>query len=343
MRLDQRANKMAFSFAFRRYRLPFRLQVRTSGGVWAIREGLYVRLEDSDGTKRYGEASPLPTGGFESVDELEAFCRGLGVRVEADLRSRIPGSLPTLVNALDSAFAKSNPAPRHASLGVAALLAPGRTAPKAAAEKAEAGFRSFKWKVGVGDAGDEMAILDDLLAAIPDGSRLRLDANGAWTLKAAERWLDRCSGRPVEFVEQPVAPQARSSDDILSGLAEDFPVPIALDESIRSDEDADRWLERGWPGFFVVKPSLLRDPGGVLSRLAQAGSKVVFSSALETGVGARSSLRHAFSWPGPVTALGFGVWPLFESPVFDGPATAPFVRYEDVESVNPEALWNALT
>lgn len=343
MRLDERANKMDFRFAFRRYRLPFRVQVRTSGGVWSVREGLYVRLEAADGTAGYGEASPLPTAGCETVDELEAFCRGLGEEVEADPRSRLPSRLPTLRNAFDAALGKSFSRARHPSLAVAALLPAGRSAPALAAEKAQAGFRSFKWKVGVGDLRDEMAILDDLLAEIPGGSRLRLDANGAWTTKAAERWLDCCSERPVEFVEQPVAADARGSEDILRGLAADFPVPIALDESIRTDDDADRWLERGWPGFFVVKPSLLRDPSGVVSRLARAGSRVVFSSALETGLGAQSSLRHAFAWPGPVTALGFGVWPLFESSQFDGPFTAPFIRIEDVESLNPEALWNALS
>jgi len=69
---------------------------------------------------------------------------------------------------------------------------------------------------------------------------------------------------------------------------------------------------------------------------------VVFSSALETAVGARAALRLAFQWPGEARALGFGVWPLFADARFDGPALAPFLRVEDVERINVEATWNAL-
>jgi O-succinylbenzoate synthase len=42
-----------------------------------------------------------------------------------------------------------------------------------------------------------------------------------------------------------------------------------------------------------------------------------------------------------MAALGFGVWPLFSDPTFDGPAAAPFIRVEDVDRIDPEALWNA--
>src|SRR6185312_10766667 len=106
------------------------------------------------------------------------------------------------------------------------------------ASRAELGFRVFKWKVGVGDVADELALLNDVCAALPDGAKLRLDANGAWDRRQAERWLARCAECPVEFVEQPSyakAPEGaacRKVEDLLLGLANDFPTPIALDESI---------------------------------------------------------------------------------------------------------------
>jgi O-succinylbenzoate synthase len=330
-----------FSFEFRRYSLAFRHPIRTSGGIWRNREGLYVRIERPDGTFGFGEAAPIPTFGRESVEDLERACRALGGRVAEDVVSRLPKALGTLRHAFSDALGGDSGAPRHASLGVAALLPAGRAAIAEASAKAEAGFRVFKWKVGVGTPLDEMAMLDDLLGALPGGSRLRLDANGAWDRKTAGRWLDYSSGRPIEFVEQPLASDSRGIDDSLFGLAGDYPVPIALDESIASDEDALRWLERGWNGFFVVKSSLMGDAGGTLGRLASAHARVVFSSAIETALGARSALRHAFSWPGNVSALGFGVWPLFSDATFDGPAVAPFVRIADVDRISPEALWNA--
>src|SRR5439155_4576617 len=120
-------------------------------------------------------------------------------------------------------------------LPVAALVPAGRAALAEIATKAEAGFRVFKWKVGVGDAADELSLLDDICAALPGGAKLRLDANGAWDRRKAERWLERCAERPVEFLEQPVAADAKGATDLLLGLASDFPTPLALDESVASD------------------------------------------------------------------------------------------------------------
>ncbi|HEX3729789.1 MAG TPA: o-succinylbenzoate synthase [Opitutaceae bacterium] len=229
-----------------------------------------------------------------------------------------------------------------ASLPVAALLPAGRAARALIVPKAEAGFRTFKWKVGVGDAADELALLDDLCAELPSGGKLRLDANGAWDRRQAGRWLERCADRPVEFIEQPVAADARGAEDLLLGLAGDYPTAIALDESLAAAGALGRWLGAGWPGVYIVKPSLWRDPAAELARLAEAKAAVVFSSALETAVGARAALRWAWSWTGAPRALGFGVWPLFADPRFDGPAAAPFIRREDASRVDPAALWTEL-
>jgi o-succinylbenzoate synthase len=343
MPFTESANKMDFRFAYRRYKVPFRTPVRTAWGAWRAREGLYVRAGPPGGPQRYGEASPIPSFGPESVDDGEAFCRSLGESVDGQALARAPAELGSLRNALACAMGEEPGAPLRRSLGVAALLPAGRAALAEARGRAEAGFRVFKWKVGVGAADDEMALLDDLLACLPASSRIRLDANGAWSLRTAERWLNLCAQRPVEFVEQPVAPGAKRSDDQLAGLCADHPVPLALDESIRCDGDVGRWLDAGWPGYFVVKPALLGDVRGVLGRLAGARARVVFSSSLETGIGARAALRAAFAWPGEMPALGFGVWPLFADPGFDGPRCAPSLRIEDVDRIDPEALWNAVS
>jgi O-succinylbenzoate synthase len=334
---------MDFRFAFRRYSLAFRNPVRTSGGSWATREGLLVRMEGADGKVGYGEAAPVPSFGRELVGEIEAVCAALGDRVGSDVVSQVPANLGALRNAIASATAPGPVIPRHPSLGVAALLPAGREAIGQAAPKADAGFRVFKWKVGVGSVQDEMAILDDLLGALPGGARIRLDANGAWDLRTAEKWLGFASDRPVEFVEQPVAPDARGAEDCLRGLSADYPVPIALDESVADDVDVLRWLDAGWKGYFVIKPSLLGEARAAIGRLASAQARVVFSSALETGIGAQAALRTAFAWPGKVSALGFGVWPLFADARFDGPPAAPFIRMEDVERISPGDIWNAAT
>src|ERR1700678_1074725 len=176
----ERATKMDFRLEVRRYRLPFRHAVRTAHGPWGAREGLFVRMERPGGPAAYGEASPLPQSGGETVDADEAFCRSLGDRVDDQVLSRVPRTLCALRNALACAMGGREGEPRHRSLAVAALIPAGRAALEAAPGLGDAGFRVFKWKVGVGDAEDERAILDDLIGALPSGSRLRLDANGGW-------------------------------------------------------------------------------------------------------------------------------------------------------------------
>ncbi|MDB6126799.1 MAG: o-succinylbenzoate synthase, partial [Verrucomicrobia bacterium] len=263
----------------------------------------------------------------------------------------VPARFGCLKNALGAARETENARPaRHPHLAVAALLPAGRAALALIDAKTEAGFRIFKWKVGVGDAAEELALLDDICGMLPSGGKLRLDANGAWDRRQAERWLERCAERPVEFVEQPSYAEAsegtarrRKCDDLLLGLAGNFPTPIALDESIAGGADIERWIGLGWPGVFVVKTSLLADVDEALARLAKAKSPVVFSSVLETAVGARAALRAAFAWKGEARALGFGVWPLFADARFDGPYAAAFLKPQDVERLNPEAVWTALS
>lgn len=355
---------MRVRFEFRRYRLPFRTPVRTAHGSWSVREGVLVRLtagsDAGAGGSGYGEAAPIPWFGTEAVEEVEAECRALGEWVDDRRLNEVPPHFRCLRNAIASARSelgetRAEPAAKGGPAGpgylpCAALLPAGRRALAEIGTKAEAGFRVFKWKVGVGDVADELGLFDDLCGELPPGGRLRLDANGAWNRAQAERWLERCAERPVEFVEQPCLASSKADgaerrrvEDLLLGLAGDFPTPIGLDEALITESDVERWMAAGWPGIFVVKPSLIGDPATVLAKLANARAAVVLSAALETAVGARAGLRMAFAWPGEPRALGFGVWPLFSDPRCDGPAAAPFIRYEDVGQLNPEAVWNAVS
>lgn len=336
-----------FLFQYRRYRLALRAPVRTAHGVWTVREGVVVRIENEAKQVGFGEAAVIPWFGTETAEEAEAACRDLGGKVDDARLAAVPERLACLRGALAAARAElargAGETMAKNFLAVAALLPTGRAALEAVRAKEEMGFRVFKWKVGVADLADELSLMDDLCARLPSGAKLRLDANGAWDRRKAERWLERCAERPVEFVEQPVAADARGAEDLLRGLAEDFPTAIALDESIAGDADVERWIGAGWRGVFVVKPSLLGEVDRAVARLAKAKATVVFSSGLETAVGAKAALRVAFQWTGEARALGFGVWPLFADARFDGPFAAPFVRWEDVERLDAEAVWNALS
>lgn len=346
---------MRFRLEHRRYRVPFRAPVRTAHGAWAEREGVLVRLATENGKCGVGEAAPIPWFGTESIEEIEATLAVLGEWVDAQVLEQVPERLGclrfALRGALRTAMNEEGERSVHAYLPVAALLPAGRAALATIPAKAELGFRTFKWKVGVEEISDDLALLDDVIAALPDGAKLRLDANGAWNTRQACRWLERAADRPVEFVEQPCFADAKEGDsarrrveDALRGLADDFPTPIGLDESLVGAQDVARWTASGWRGVYIVKPALLGDPVPVLARLAQARADVVFSSALETAVGARAALEAAFAWKvEKPRALGFGVWPLFGEPAANGPVATPFFRNEEVMRMDAEAVWNALT
>jgi|GEM_PF-187160 len=323
---------------YRPYCLPFLRPVQTAHGLWRERRGVIARWvggsDETGGAARYAESAPLPH--------------------LSGARPDVPS--PSLADC--AAPEPKDTSPRE----VAALLPAGRAALEVLRERRRENFRVFKWKVGVAtDPAEELDILEELCAELAVEGRLRLDANGGWTQRVAERWLTRCAeprlSEKIEFIEQPVwagkavgeryrgerptgarsnesvcdrasggSPQRRV-DDVLLGLSADYPTRLALDESVSSDEELRRWLERGWRGVFVIKPTLLGEPGEVLAELARAKARVVFSSAMETAVGAKAALRWAFAWEGRAGdngagepyALGFGVYPLFRDAAFNGP------------------------
>ncbi len=332
---------MAYTFQFRRYRLPLGMPLRTAHGMWAEREGILVRLEDGAGQVGFGEIAPIPWFGTETMAEAEQVCRKLGDQVTDEQLGAVPAKFGCVRFALAAAHAGTCHVLRdieNRRLPVTALLPAGREALSAVAAKLEAGYLSFKWKVGVGAVDDELGIFDDLLARLPAYAKLRLDANGAWDRKAAGKWLARCAERPVEFVEQPVAP---GDEPTLLGLAEDYPVTLALDESVTGLPAAQRWHEMGWRGVFVIKPALAGPLSDLMAWAATSKADLVLSSAIETAVGRASILSAALTHPLTKRALGFGVGEVFGDRRWDGPILGPVMDASWLDGVDTRAAWEA--
>lgn len=330
---------MSYRFSYKSYRLPLKTTLRTAHGWWAEREGLIVRLEDETGWAGYGEVAPIPWFGTETLREAEAVCDGFGGLVLDQTLDEIPGRFGCVRFALAQARARAPEKTAMQRLPVAALLPAGRNALNGLRGKLESGYLAFKWKVGVGAVDDELGVLDDLLAQLPGHVKLRLDANGAWNRREAARWLTRCAERPIEFVEQPVG---TSDEGALPGLAGDYPVKLALDESVVRLAEARRWQDMGWPGVFVIKPALAGRPDEVADWIQATGADVVFSSAIETSLARSAILRMALSRGLTRRALGFGVGGAFGDRKWDGPEIGPLADESCIEVDGGEALWNAL-
>lgn len=342
---------MNYLFEHRTYAFPLKNILRTSHGPWLERRGAIVRVRSEAGNVGWGEVAPISFFSTETLDEAIAALVSLNGTLDEGRIDALPQGLRCTRGALRAALAdarairtaplESERAEQH--LQVAGLLPAGKAALDILPQRIELGFRVFKWKVGVQPPREELPLLDDVLAGLPAGGKLRLDANGGWDRRQAELWLERCAERPIEFVEQPVACGCPRGDDVMLGLSADYPTPLALDESVAADADVLRWLDLGWRGVFVLKTGLLDDPLPILDRLSEAKARVVFSSSLQTLVGTRLELRHAFRWRGEQQAVGFGVWPLFSDGRLDGGYPSPWLHAGDLESWKPEVVWNAST
>jgi O-succinylbenzoate synthase len=330
-----------YRFAFKRYARDLRPPLRTAHGPWAVREGVLVRLESESGAVGYGEIAPIPWFGTESVTEAGDICARFGAQVDDAALDAVPVEFACVRFALAAARMPAGDAAAtpSARLPVCSLLPAGRGALDVLPGGLEAGFLAFKWKVGVGRPEDELGILDDLCGMLPSYAGLRLDANGAWNRRDAEKWLERCAERPVEFVEQP---SAVDDPDLLLGLARDYPVTLALDESVTRLAAARDWQARGWPGVFVIKPAL----AGTLEELAGWATAtkpdIVISSAIETFVGRAAILRFVLTHDLTKRALGVGVGGLFGDRACDGPVTGPLLDMGWCDGMNQEETWNAL-
>ena len=89
-----------------------------------------------------------------------------------------------------------------------------------------AGFGTVKLKVGASDLEGDVASVAAVRDAVGDDTRLRLDANGAWTAEEAVEALAQLEQYDIEYVEEPVAGM-----DALAQVASQSPIPVAVDES----------------------------------------------------------------------------------------------------------------
>jgi O-succinylbenzoate synthase len=206
------------------------------------------------------------------------------------------------------------------------LLPAGAAVLPALEEALASNAQTLKWKVAAGDDARERQLLEVVLERLPEGARLRLDANGGWDRATAAAWAERLAGEPrLEWLEQPLA------DDDLEGLeALADRLPVALDESLWRHP----WLRQRWSGWQVRRPALEGDPRPLLAALAAGRAGWMVSTAFETGVG-RRLVEHAaaLQWRGPTpTAPGLAPQWRPTGPLFDAD---PAVAWASLEAEGP--------
>ena len=273
-------------------RLKFRGQLR--------RSGILLR-----GAAGWAEFSPFPDYDDATCARwLDAACEIAEQGFPAPLRDRVP------VNAIVPAV---DPETAHAL-----ALASGCTTAKV--KVAEPGQT----------LADDISRVEAVRDALGPAGKVRVDANGAWTVDEAVTALKALDVFALEYAEQPV----RTLEE-MAQLRRRVDVLLAADESVRRAEDPMRVAGLEAADIVVLK---VQPIGGVRRCLEVAeacGLPVVVSSAVETSVGIAAGVALAAALPELPYACGLGTLALL-----DGDVTAEPLRVVDgelpVRSVEPD-------
>jgi O-succinylbenzoate synthase len=262
--------------------IPMRVRFR---GL-KVREAALIR-----GPKGWGEFAPFP-----EYDDRES-ARWLAAAIEAGWvgwPDPVRGSVP--VNATVPAV------PAHE---VAGILARYDGCTTAKVKVAEVGQR-------VEDDVDRVAAVRDVMGP---AARIRVDANGGWSVTEAVDALRRLAAYGLEYAEQPCATVEELASLRVALAHNGIDVLVAADESIRRASDPMRVVRLEAADVIVVKVAPLGGVGSALTIARECGLPTVVSSALDTSVGIRAGIALAAALPDLPFACGLSTLELMAGDV----------------------------
>lgn len=172
---------------------------------------------------------------------------------------------------------------------------PAQMAAEAADACARHGFKVLKVKGGQGVDVDLRA-LAQVRAAVGDGVELYVDANGAYERAEAIEYVRALAGAGATVAEDPCPLQP---DVHFEALQRDSPIPILVDRSCASKEDAALYLERGAQAL-STKPGRvgLAETRAIGALALQRGARTAVGLYAESALGTLISLQQ----PGSMAA-----------------------------------------
>ncbi len=296
--------------------LPLIRPMRMAGATIRSADNLLVRIEAQDGTVGWGEAASAPTMTGDTGAAMTAAVRdhlapvllGRDARHRAVLirdcaaalygntgaRSAVEIALHDLVgHALQVSFADLFGGALRHSVRPMCLLGNDTLEDDVAEAVAYAarGFSFFKLKVGVKSLEADIATVLALRRRLGPDIRLCVNANGAFTLPAAQIFLGGVVTAQLEFLEQPVAAANLAGMARLARGA----TPICADEGIHGVADIVRHAGHGVMGASLNLVKL----GGPMAMLQammaceQHDVSINVSAMAETALGAAATTQLA--------------------------------------------------
>ncbi|HEY9213663.1 MAG TPA: mandelate racemase/muconate lactonizing enzyme family protein [Ancylobacter sp.] len=191
------------------------------------------------------------------------------------------------------------------------------------------GFRDLKVRIGASDISEDLRRVALLRERFGLEVKIAADANGAWTEEAARANLDALAVYDLTYVEQPVPPGDWTA---LDRLARSSPIPLMLDESVKSLDDVDRIADSGnglMAHLKLVKLGGLKPAMEAARRLTRAGAPFMIGQMNEGGLATAAALHVALA-TGPRFAELYGADGLTNDP-------APGLSYADGRVAAPDA------
>jgi D-galactarolactone cycloisomerase len=312
------------------FHAPIKEPVRTSFGTMSERVAVFVRVEDSDGARGWGEIwSNFPTASAEhrallfadivapralgkSLDDPAALWaeidRGLHVlRVQSGDAGALSAAAAGLDLAIHDLRARKRGLPLWRALGgtddgavpvYASGLNPGRAALDTVERTRAAGYRAFKIKVGFGEEADH-ASLRPVAETLKAGERLMVDVNQGWDLRTACASAPRFGEFRLTWIEEPlVADRPLAEWTQVAAMA---PTQLAGGENLRGAGAFQRAIDSGI--FGVLQPDAAKWGGhsGCLpvARAALAAGRVYCPHFLGGAIGLIHSLHLLAAVRGP--------------------------------------------
>jgi o-succinylbenzoate synthase len=291
---------MEFSFTYSPYSREFKAPMDLMGKPWKAREGIIIKIQTEDNKSILGEIAPLPEYGTETMEEALSELNRLKGKLRTEQLHPIATDFPSLASGFYLALLSDPIVDKIPTDRISFLLSIEDPLESLKSAKKK-GHCVFKFKIARKNLAEEIDLYKRLRDKLPEGGLLRLDPNGRLKPMELLHWCDKIDPEHVEFIEQPFMQPAE-----LLTIAQDVPIPIALDESVATWNNLEQWVQKNWAGLFVIKPSLLGRIPLFMNWQKDNSDRIVYSSSFETQIGFGHLMKLAHACP-TSRAAGFGV------------------------------------
>ena len=303
------------SVSLYQYQLPLTHPIMWKNQFYSYRQGLLVCFR-SGHSEGWGDIAPLPGFSQESFSEAQSQATNLAkLLADTPIESLDISSsnlFPSVRFGFDLAQSNLNAAIGNQSEielpSVACCRLLNRHDHKNSDSLATLhGYQTVKIKVGRQALDEDLEFVHSVCCENPDID-VRIDANRAWTLQIAQRFLDATRHLAFDYIEEPLKDKSQ-----LAAFARTSHIPLALDETLR-EPGAERY--RKFADVYVLKPTLSGGMTRTIERIKQAQAdhiRCIISSSYESGIGMLGLVELSGSVPGEVH--GLDTYNLFERDV----------------------------